>query len=265
MSRYLDRTEAAYLARKKEIEARPALPAGWKWGNDFLYLEKHGKLWRAFADFVEKNGDEIRNIMDENELVILRAQDETKTADQMRAKTHEQELHRIFARKCEAVLASEWSARNFFGRNHRQGYAPADFTVAAVFGGKPVAMMSFCAKRRNNVIDANARDEVELLRFANETGTSVIGGASKLLKFAVKKNPQWRKIWSFADTVRNRGELYAILGFHDLGETVGVPKYYDPASGKFKNIMSLGGKMSVNDVLLFRVSKNKQFVKDLTK
>ena len=66
-------------------------------------------------------------------------------------------------------------------------------------------------------------DKMELLRFANKININVIGGASKLFSYFIKKyNP--KEIVSYADKRWSEGHLYDVLGFMKYNES--KPNYY---------------------------------------
>ena len=63
-----------------------------------------------------------------------------------------------------------------------------------------------------------------LSRFCNKLGTNVVGGASKLLNYFIKKyNPL--RIISYADKDWSRGDLYFKLGFKNIKESAPDYKY----------------------------------------
>jgi hypothetical protein len=63
-----------------------------------------------------------------------------------------------------------------------------------------------------------------LSRFCNKIGTSVIGGASKLLKYFIKNyNPI--RVVSYADKDWSVGSLYYQLGFSNINESLPDYKY----------------------------------------
>jgi hypothetical protein len=65
--------------------------------------------------------------------------------------------------------------------------------------------------------------EWELLRFCNKINYSVIGGASKLLKWFIKNNNP-TNIVSYADIRWSDGNLYNVLGFDKINES--KPNYF---------------------------------------
>ena len=65
--------------------------------------------------------------------------------------------------------------------------------------------------------------DYELLRFCNKTNTTVIGGASKLLKY-FKKKYTYTSLISYADRRWSEGNLYKNLDFELVSKT--KPNYF---------------------------------------
>jgi hypothetical protein len=68
------------------------------------------------------------------------------------------------------------------------------------------------------------KDEWNLSRFCNLCDYSVIGGASKLLKYFINKYEPSRVI-SYSDNSWSLGKLYESIGFDKVGETGPDYKY----------------------------------------
>ena len=91
--------------------------------------------------------------------------------------------------------------------------------------------MTFGNKRKN-LGSKSTTDNYELLRFCNKLNTSVIGGASKLLKYFIKTyNPQ--EIISYADRRWSIGKLYETLNFKFSHKS--QPNYFYVFGDKKKN------------------------------
>lgn len=84
---------------------------------------------------------------------------------------------KIYARKCKIKELKNNEYNDFLILNHIQGIAKAKIKVGLFYNDELVALMSFSSGRfRSN-------NEYEMIRFCNLTGTSVIGGFNKLLKY----------------------------------------------------------------------------------
>jgi hypothetical protein len=82
--------------------------------------------------------------------------------------------------------------------------------------------MSFGAYRKS-LGQKSEQGKYELLRFCNKLNTSVVGGASRLLKYFIKMNNPL-EIISYSDKCWSSGNLYKELGFEYLSTS--DPNYY---------------------------------------
>lgn len=114
----------------------------------------------------------------------------------------------IYGRKTTIKILERKLAHQFFNDNHVQGSAGASFYIGLEFEGNIVAAMSFGKSRYNSV-------QFELIRFCNVKGLSVVGGASKLFKYAVK-HLNAIEIISFCDIRWGTGGVYHKLGFNHI-------------------------------------------------
>ena len=128
--------------------------------------------------------------------------------------------HKIYARKCEIKEISTNDAKSFLNENHLQGYCVSKYRLGLFFNNELISVMTF-GKSRHFV--GHNEDKMELLRFANKININVIGGASKLFSYFIKKyNP--KEIVSYADKRWSEGHLYDVLGFMKYNES--KPNYY---------------------------------------
>jgi transcription elongation factor Elf1 len=113
---------------------------------------------------------------------------------------------KIYARKCEIRELRFSEVDTFLEENHLQGSVKSKINLGLYFQDELVSLMTFGKPR------SKSNYEFELYRFCNKLGTSVIGGASKLLKFfEIKYN--YPSLLSFCDISVFNGELYYNLGF----------------------------------------------------
>lgn len=115
---------------------------------------------------------------------------------------------KVYARNTK-ILKDSVNVVNFLNKNHIQGYAPATHVYKLFHNNEVVAIMTFNKFRKG--IGKNRGDNCyELVRYA--TSMNIIGGASKLLKFAINDlNAQ--QIYSYSDNSISNGDLYKILNF----------------------------------------------------
>ena len=112
--------------------------------------------------------------------------------------------NKIYARKCKVVELKD--CKEFLETNHLQGNCPSSTKLGLTYNDELVSVMTFGKPRFSN------NHEYELIRFCNKLNTSVVGGASKLLKyFETKYKP--KSLVSYANLQWSDGGLYNQLGF----------------------------------------------------
>lgn len=122
----------------------------------------------------------------------------------LRAKLGKNE--RISARKCDITQLSPSVAREFLDHHHIQGATGAKVAYGLIYDGNLVSCMTFGKPRFTR------HYEWELVRLASIAGTTVVGGASRLLKTFER---EWRpsSLVSYADLRLSQGAIYESLGF----------------------------------------------------
>lgn len=124
--------------------------------------------------------------------------------------------NRYYARKLKLLEISGKQAFEFLQENHRQGGVYCKVNLGLFDSDRLVAVM--CFSRLRHTIGTGTDDTSkcwELVRFCNLNYTTVVGGASKLLKhFITMYNPY--EIRSFSDRAHTTGNLYIQLGFSQL-------------------------------------------------
>lgn len=131
--------------------------------------------------------------------------------------------NKIWARKCEIrEVEDNKLIRDFFNKNHIQGFVGSKIKLGLFYKGELVSLMTFGGLRKNMGKKAE-EGAFELLRFCNKLNTSVVGGASKLFKYFIKK---YKPIYviSYADKRWSKGNLYKEIGFKFQSDT--IPNYY---------------------------------------
>lgn len=143
--------------------------------------------------------------------------------------------NKIFARKCIIKEIFDIKLiREFLNKNHIQGFLPSKLKFGLFFENELVSIMTF-GELRISLGNKKSENIYELLRFCNKIDTSVIGGASKLMQFFIRKyNPS--NIISYSDFSRSNGNLYKKLGFKFLQNS--KPNYYYIIDGKRKHRFS---------------------------
>lgn len=129
---------------------------------------------------------------------------------------------KIYARKCEIKEVTYKDSECFLNENHIQGNCISKHRYGLYYNNELVSLMTFGSTR----INLNSKKEngvFELLRFVNKKNTSVLGGASKLLKHFIKVVSPI-KIISYSDNRWGNGNLYKKLNFKFVRKS--KPNYF---------------------------------------
>lgn len=145
----------------------------------------------------------------------------------------QQNLPKIYGRKCIIKQILKNDADIFLSKFHIQGYASSTIHYGAFHEEKLIAVMSF--KTENN-------GSWELTRFASDYNYICCGVGGKLFKHFIKEyNPV--SIKSFADrrwTVDEENNIYCQLGFEFDGYTAPDYSYYNCKVDKYKRFHKFG-------------------------
>lgn len=192
-----------------------------------IAIEFNGLYWHS-SEFVNKNYhlNKTKQCNNKNIDLIHIFEDEwfykkeiVKSIIKTKIKNN---INYIYGRKCVINEIDSKTYKNFCQLNHIQGSVNASFKLGLFFNEELVSVMSFGQLRKS--LGSKKEDKVyEMLRFCTKLNTSVIGGASKLFNFFIKKyNP--KKIISFSDMRYFKGDIYEKLNFKFEKQT--TPNYY---------------------------------------
>lgn len=124
---------------------------------------------------------------------------------------------KIFARKC-VVKEIDTNVKNaFLDKYHLQGTAVSKINLGLFYNNHLVAVMTFVKPRYS------AKYQYELQRYATVFNFTIVGGASKLLKY-FERNYNPTSIISYADRRWSTGNLYKQIGF--TLDHVSKPSYF---------------------------------------
>ena len=124
---------------------------------------------------------------------------------------------KIFARKCDIVELSNREKNEFLNNNHLQGMDNSKIRLGLKYNNELVFIMTFSKPRFNK------NYEWEMVRFCGLKDHTIVGGASRLFKYFVKKyNP--KNVLSYADLRYSSGDVYRQLGFDFVHNT--PPSYF---------------------------------------
>lgn len=113
---------------------------------------------------------------------------------------------KIFARKCIVREISSNIKDKFLEKYHIQGTSVSKINLGLYYKDYLVAVMTFSKSRFNK------KYEYELSRYATIFNFTVVGGASKLLRY-FERNWKPKSLLSYADRRWSKGNMYYKLGF----------------------------------------------------
>lgn len=120
---------------------------------------------------------------------------------------------KIYARNCMIYKLKPEVAKRFIEEHHIQGNCRGQLLfLGLVKDGELYQVMSFGKPRYSK------SHNIELLRLCTKTGYTVLGGASKLFKFAVNTY-EMSNIISYCDVSKFDGKVYEALGMDLLRQT----------------------------------------------
>jgi hypothetical protein len=130
--------------------------------------------------------------------------------------------NKIFARNCYVKeIKDSKIATHFLNDNHIQGKVNSNLKLGLYYNNELVSLMTFDQFEGRKKMKPGSWN---LSRFCNKLNTSVIGGASKLLKYFIN-NYDVKRIISYADRDWSIGDLYVKLGFEKISESKPDYKY----------------------------------------
>ena len=168
---------------------------------------------------------------------------------------------KIYARQTEVRFVDTHEAINFLTRTHINGYANAKHKVGLYYNDQLVSVMTFGQSRFDTKYD------FELIRFASELNTNIVGGASKMLSFFRKHYSG--SIITYSDHRFGSGSVYEKIGFEkDSTVQPGYFWFYNKArltryrTRKSKLVHILGkfyDPLVSEDINMFRAGARKIF------
>lgn len=130
---------------------------------------------------------------------------------------------KVYARKLKVEKINNSNLKTFLDLNHFQGYTISKYNYCLKNENEILAVMTFGNKRNFYKKVSKDINEYELIRYCVKQNTSIVGGASRLLKHFIKEiHPL--KIFSFANKMYSNGNLYKKLNFIKVEDT--TPGYF---------------------------------------
>lgn len=121
---------------------------------------------------------------------------------------------KIYARKCVIKEVNTKDEKEFLENNHLQGNCSSLIKIGLYYDDELMSLMTFRKHKKY---------QWEIARFANKVDHTVIGAASKLLKY-FELNYKPISLLSYANRRWSKGNLYEKLGFTFINNT--EPNYF---------------------------------------
>lgn len=191
-------------------------------------IEFNGNLWHSFGKTFPNNLENLEkdkhstktNLMENNKYQLFHILDidwENPIKKEIWKSIINSKIgktERIFARKTtiEDLSNQRDTVKSFLNNNHLQGYGNYKYAYGLLNKfGKLIALMTFGRPTEDS-------SEWEIKRFCNFQNTTIVGGASKLLKHFERLHKP-KSIVSYAKRDWSMGNLYEKLGFTFVGTT----------------------------------------------
>lgn len=137
--------------------------------------------------------------------------------------------NKIGARKTKIQSVGYMESKSFLEENHLQGDVKSSIRIGLYQDDELLSLMTFSKLRlpikSNNKVLKNTW---ELTRFCNKINTSIVGGASKMLKYFINTHKPY-EIQTYSDNLISNGDLYERLGFYFKHES--KPGYWYVING----------------------------------
>lgn len=112
---------------------------------------------------------------------------------------------KIYGRKCVVSEIDNKTYSNFLIQNHLQGNCVTTYRIGLYYGTDLVSVMGISGKR---IALGNSKDGIlEITRFANKCGYSIIGGFAKLCSYVINSY-DFTELISFSDLRYFDGKIY---------------------------------------------------------
>ena len=194
------------FGNKLEIDILiPSLNIGIEYNGLYWHSEEYGKdrFYHVMkTDMAQEKGIKLIQIFEdewtENKELVLNKIDHILGISNS--------LPKIFARKTSVKEITLKEAKEFFAKNHIQGFVPSTLYIGAFYDDMLIGAISFKQEKEN---------EWNLTRMATDINYICIGVCGKMFSFFTKKYT-WKKIKTFADrrwTNSKEDNIYIKLGF----------------------------------------------------
>ena len=169
-----------------------------------------------------------------------------------------QDKKKVAARKCEVKEIKRKEADEFLGSYHLQGSTRGiKYAYGLFYQGKLMEVMTFGKPRYNK------NYEYELLRLCTAPEITVIGGASKLLKF-FEEQVKPRSLISYCDLSKFSGNVYEKLGFILAKTSLPSKHWYNPKTKRHitDNLLRQKGFDQLHGTSFGKGTSNEELMKE---
>lgn len=118
--------------------------------------------------------------------------------------------NKIYARKCSIREITYQESKDFFNQTHLQGYIPSKYKIGLFYNNQLVEAILIGSNRYGS--------GYELLRLSSKENITVVGGFSKLLKYA-EELINYNELFSYCDLDKFSAKGYLSVGFEIIRET----------------------------------------------
>lgn len=119
---------------------------------------------------------------------------------------------KIHARKCVIHELSKQETMEFCDKNHINGYHASSVRIGLFHNDTLVSVMTLSKSR------FKGKSEYEIIRMCSLDDYVIVGGASKMLKYFIKKYSP-KSIMTYADRRFGEGNVYKTIGFKFIKST----------------------------------------------
>lgn len=130
--------------------------------------------------------------------------------------------YKIYARKCQVKEIPPKIKKRFNEKYHIQGDSQSCVNLGLFYKNRLVQVMTF-SKRRKALGASHMEGNYELSRMCSIRRFTIVGGASKLLRY-FEKTYKPKKLVSYADKRWSRGNVYYKMGLELIGSS--PPSYW---------------------------------------
>ena len=148
---------------------------------------------------------------------------------------------KIYARNCLIEEIDNNVYKDFCNENHLQGFSNAKIRLGLFYQNELIFVMSFSKSRYDK------KFEYELIRLCSKKYFTIIGGASKLLSYFIKKYSN--SLVSYCDLRYSNGEVYKKLGF--TFSHISPPNYFYVYNNERKGRLEYQKHKLVNKLNIF--------------